>query len=178
MRAASPSGSSGSRYVPSAGQGFPGPKRGAARWVEPPTSLQVAGMLPDNVVNIKDFFLKISPDQPRGEASVNFRLMNSAQNLKVRTTLQMESDVRMKETYSEMEAVNRTVPLPEPLKFERQIFITYLDDDILVARDATGSPDILVRREVYDESEPWVAPEEVDVDDKIYVTDSSDEGTD
>ena len=39
------------------------------------------------------------------------------------------------------------VPLPPPLQFKRTLFVTYLDNDILIARDNAGSPDLFVRKE-------------------------------
>jgi hypothetical protein len=38
------------------------------------------------------------------------------------------------------------VPIPAPLQLKRTLFITYLDDDIIIARDNSGSPDLLVRK--------------------------------
>lgn len=35
---------------------------------------------------------------------------------------------------------------PKPLQYERTVYITYLDEDLMIARDETGSPDILVRK--------------------------------
>ena len=38
------------------------------------------------------------------------------------------------------------VSQPDPLKWERNLFITYLDETTLVVRDETGSPDIFARK--------------------------------
>jgi hypothetical protein len=35
---------------------------------------------------------------------------------------------------------------PELLKWERLLFVTYLDMNVMVVRDETGAPDILVRK--------------------------------
>jgi hypothetical protein len=49
-------------------------------------------------------------------------------------SLEPESDRRLKETY--VEAVTGTLRLPLPRQgiFERSLFISYLDDDLLIVR--------------------------------------------
>lgn len=51
-----------------------------------------------------------------------------------RLSLEPESDRRLKETY--VEAVTGTLRLPLPRQgiFERSLFISYLDDDLLIVR--------------------------------------------
>ncbi|KAK3268560.1 hypothetical protein CYMTET_22945 [Cymbomonas tetramitiformis] len=99
----------------------------------------VANRLPAELIKTSPLSLTILPDdQPIIEITSEVTVFNSsAQTLKLRNTLDVESDMRIRETYSEAE--------PEALKYERLLFIAYLDEDMMVARDDTGAPDILVR---------------------------------
>jgi len=65
--------------------------------------------------------------------------------VKVNCELEAESDVRLRETYKSLEVYGRFVEVPASLQYERTMFISYLDDDMMVARDETGAPDILFR---------------------------------
>jgi len=69
------------------------------------------------------------------------------------------------------------VPIPDPLKWERLLFVTYVDMKVLVVRDETGAPDILVRKsEVADtvtptsEAAPKVESVEVEDNNEIFVS--------
>jgi hypothetical protein len=37
------------------------------------------------------------------------------------------------------------VELPEFLQYSRDLFVTYVDEDLLVVRDGSGIPELLVR---------------------------------
>ncbi|KAK3289084.1 hypothetical protein CYMTET_3468 [Cymbomonas tetramitiformis] len=107
---------------------------------------QVANRLPAELIKTSPLSLTILPDQPRIEITSEVTVFNSsAQTLKLRNTLDVESDMRIRETYSEAEVSGQGIAVPEALKYERLLFITYLDEDMMVARDDTGAPDILVR---------------------------------
>ena len=78
---------------------------------------------------------------------------NTAADVKITSTLETESDVRLKETNSAVSVKNggsdapRAFELPKQLQYSRLLFVTYLDDDLLVVRDETGVPEVLLRKE-------------------------------
>ncbi|KAG5189318.1 hypothetical protein JKP88DRAFT_260048 [Tribonema minus] len=98
------------------------------------------------IVDLKSVTLTIRRDQPRVEAAVTASLLGREGTVKVRTRLRAESDARLTETYEEAEIAGMTIPIPAALQLKRTLFITYLDDDIVIARDNSGSPDLLVRK--------------------------------
>ena len=58
----------------------------------------------------------------------------------------------------------RAFELPQQLQYSRLLFITYLDDDLLVVRDDTGVPEILFRKEKefpLSEGEPSSADDDI-----------------
>ena len=79
-------------------------------------------------------------------------------------TLEAESAVRLKETYTAVKAAGQDVALPAALAYSRVLFVTYLDDDLLVVRDATGVPEVLVRKAKAfreDEGQPSAADDDL-----------------
>merc|ERR1712046_498744 len=70
---------------------------------------------------------------------------NSTQTCILRNTLEVESDCRMREIYCEAEVAGQGVAVPEALRYERLLFITYVDEELMVVRDETGAADILRR---------------------------------
>jgi hypothetical protein len=51
----------------------------------------------------------------------------------------------MTETYESAYVLGQKIDLPDVLKYSRELYVTYLDEDVLVVRDASGTPEILVR---------------------------------
>jgi len=85
-----------------------------------------------NLLEVDDMQLVINPDEPRTEASLRISALNAgSQRVKVFGNLVAESDMRLKETVSKGEAFDRTFDLP--LKYERQLLVTYVDEDLLVS---------------------------------------------
>ncbi len=78
-------------------------------------------------------------------ASLNIDAGVASADLKIESSLEKVSDRCIKETYSRFTASDRDFALPDFAKYTRDLFITYLDDDILVVRDGTGVPEVLVR---------------------------------
>lgn len=108
--------------------------------------LQVARLLPASLLDISDVTLKFSRDQPRATASSMVRVGNTETEVKIQATIETESDVRIKETYTSVTVADRDIEVPSSLAYSRLLFITYLDDDLLVVRDESGIPDILLRK--------------------------------
>ena len=68
--------------------------------------------------------------------------------------LEAESAVRLVETYeaAQSEYMNVRLPFQSPVSYKRSVLISYLDDEMLVVRDALGRPDVLMR---VTESSAW-----------------------
>lgn len=99
------------------------------------------------VVDVKGITLTIKRDQPRVEATVKASVFGAEAQIKVRTRLEVRSDMRLQEVYEEAEVAGFKIPIPSRIQPRRTLFITYLDDDIMVARDDSGAPDLLIRKE-------------------------------
>lgn len=108
-------------------------------------ALQYASMLPNNVAEVKEMTLEIGATQPQAITKATVSVGGTQQTIKVTTALSAETGRRIKETYKSVALADRSFDLPEAAQYERELFITYLDDDLLIARDATGSPDVLVK---------------------------------
>ena len=65
---------------------------------------------------------------------------------KVRANLDIESAARLAETWAEAEVAGLApVAIPPQLQYTRRIFVTYLDSELVILRDETGSPTLLTR---------------------------------
>eukprot|EP00747_Dinoflagellata_sp_TGD_P167709 gnl/TRDRNA2_/TRDRNA2_192633_c0_seq1.p1 gnl/TRDRNA2_/TRDRNA2_192633_c0~~gnl/TRDRNA2_/TRDRNA2_192633_c0_seq1.p1 ORF type:complete len:340 (+),score=50.51 gnl/TRDRNA2_/TRDRNA2_192633_c0_seq1:53-1072(+) len=109
-------------------------------------ALSLAKRLPDNLVEVKSLSLDITPGESRASLAVNF--MGGNVDLKGELICELRADGPSKliETTTGVRINDQeVVSIPEPLRYTRDLVITYLDKDFLIARDATGSPDILVR---------------------------------
>merc|ERR1712151_681408 len=110
-------------------------------------ALSLAETLPENLIEIGDLEICISREQPRIEASVPVKFLAGPDNdVVVKAQLEAVSGVRLKETYEVVSILDRTIDVPEHLRYSRDLYITYLDDDLLVVRDGSGVPEILVRK--------------------------------
>lgn len=109
--------------------------------------LSLLRMLPGSFAEVGGLELKIGRDQPRVVATSKVSIAGGGtQNLKVFTNLVAETGLRLKETYSTLEVAGRALDIPQRLRYSRKIFITYLDDELLVVRDESGVPDLLLRK--------------------------------
>ena len=96
---------------------------------------------------VGDAFLTIKPEQPRAEASVRTRLLSFENTAKLNSQLEAESAVRLRETYASAESEYGGLKLPfsNGAQYKRSLLVSYLDDELLVVRDAFGRPDVLMR---------------------------------
>ena len=112
----------------------------------------LAQQLPNPLIDTteRSVEITISRSQPRIEASCGVKLFNGAVEGTVQVTAHLDvmSDVRFRETYESATIMGQAAPflIPKPLRYSRDLYITYLDDDLLIVRDATGVPEILVRQ--------------------------------
>eukprot|EP00239_Pterosperma_sp_CCMP1384_P011020 CAMPEP_0197862904 /NCGR_PEP_ID=MMETSP1438-20131217/39999_1 /TAXON_ID=1461541 /ORGANISM="Pterosperma sp., Strain CCMP1384" /LENGTH=316 /DNA_ID=CAMNT_0043480621 /DNA_START=102 /DNA_END=1052 /DNA_ORIENTATION=- len=111
-------------------------------------ALELARFLPDNVLKADSLTLTISSSTV--EAVSKISALGRDQEVTLMTSIAPESETRLKETYTGLKAAGRSVDLPESAKFQRTLFITYLDENLLVARDETGAPDILMKKSPVD----------------------------
>jgi hypothetical protein len=82
--------------------------------------------------------LTIKRLQPRVKAVAEVTFAGAAKgDVVVEATLEAESDVRLKETYTAVRALGQSsVTVPAALAYSRLLFVTYLDDDLLVSGSA------------------------------------------
>lgn len=111
-------------------------------------ALQLAQKLPSALVTTGDLEIAIAREQPRVEATIGVKLLGGAENkIQVKARLEVQSDVRLQETYESASVFDNAVDIPAQLQYSRDLYVTYLDDDLLVVRDASGIPEVLVRKE-------------------------------
>jgi len=111
-------------------------------------ALRLASTLPKGLVEAGDLEIAISREQPRIEASIDVTLLGGATNsVVVKARLDSLSDVRLTETYESATVLDQNIDLPQALQYSRDLYVTYLDEEILVVRDGSGVPEILVRKQ-------------------------------
>merc|ERR1712232_1508456 len=125
-------------------------------------ALELAQKLPVSVVDVGDLEISISREQPRIEAKVNAKSFLGETSVIVKARLEVESDVRLRETYESATVMDRSIEIPEPLQYSRQLYVTYVDEDILITRDDSGVPELLVRKEKVFTNSWGTEPSEVD----------------
>jgi len=118
----------------------------------PGTLLQLFNKLPAPLgITLGEISVTIrSPDagQPRASTEVSATLpLAGVQPLKFFSNLTPVSDTRLKEEVIEAEVLGRRQLLPGPLARTRTLFVTYLDEDVLITRDDSGVAEVLVRKQ-------------------------------
>ena len=125
-------------------------------------ALSLANNIPSNIVSIQDLGISINREQPRVQATVDIKSPLGNSIVMVKAELEVESDVRLRETYESTSVMGRTFEFPENFRYSRTLYVTYVDDDILIIRDCSGVPELLVRKEK-DFSNNWrTEPSEFD----------------
>jgi len=109
-------------------------------------ALSLAQSLPTQFAELGDLQIYISRDQPRIEAKISAKVFGNDSDVSVKADLEIETGIRMKETYKSATIAENGIDIPEQLQYSRDLYITYLDDDLLVVRTATGVPEVLVRQ--------------------------------
>merc|ERR1719463_932772 len=117
-----------------------------------------------DTVDVEDTFLTIEERQPRATASVKVRVLSYENTIKLESNLEVSSPVRLVETYDYVGTEYTGLPFNSPLSYKRTMLVAYLDEELLVVRDAEGRPDVLVRvgeaapEEVAEAAEPAAVP--------------------
>lgn len=110
-------------------------------------ALSLAQKLPAQLVELGELEISISRSQPRIEAKIDVKLFGgSEETIEVKARLEVDSGLRFTETYESASVLGQTVDLPEALQYSRDLYVSYVDEDILVVRDGAGVPEILVRK--------------------------------
>eukprot|EP00529_Nitzschia_sp_RCC80_P029750 CAMPEP_0113444704 /NCGR_PEP_ID=MMETSP0014_2-20120614/2805_1 /TAXON_ID=2857 /ORGANISM="Nitzschia sp." /LENGTH=308 /DNA_ID=CAMNT_0000335727 /DNA_START=149 /DNA_END=1075 /DNA_ORIENTATION=- /assembly_acc=CAM_ASM_000159 len=92
--------------------------------------------------------ITISRNQPRVEGSVRLKVLGGEpQTVSVKCRMETLSDIRIREVYESATVLSNEVEIPSMLQYTRDMYVTYVDEDILVIRDGSGVPELLVRKE-------------------------------
>ncbi len=111
-------------------------------------ALSLASTLPNSLVDVGELEISISREQPRIEAKIDVKFFGGAVNdVLVKSRLQVVSSVRFTETYESATVLGQSIDLPQAAQYSREMYIAYLDEDILIVRDGSGVPEILVRKQ-------------------------------
>jgi hypothetical protein len=114
-------------------------------------ALALAQGLPSQLVDVGALDVSISREQPRVEGKVTVNspmlpLLGGESTVSVKARLDVMSDIRLRETYESASVLGRDVAIPNMLQYSRDLYVTYLDEDLLVVRDGSGIPELLVRK--------------------------------
>lgn len=110
-------------------------------------ALSLAQKLPPQLVELGELEISISRSQPRIEAKIDAKLFSgSEETIEVKARLEEDSGLRFTEVYESASVLGNNVDLPEALQYSRDLYVSYVDEDILVVRDGAGVPEILVRK--------------------------------
>lgn len=112
--------------------------------------LNLAELLPNSLIDVTKTQLTISRTQPRVESVAEVKIAGASvpTTLSITSMLETESDVRLKETYTAFTVAENKFEVPETVQYTRLLFVTYLDEDLMVVRDDTGVPEIMVRKDM------------------------------
>jgi len=110
-------------------------------------ALNLAQKLPAPLVELGDLEISISRAQPRVAAKVDVKLFGGREDVvEVRASLEGDSGLRFTEVYESASVLGQDVDLPEALQYSRDLYVAYVDEDLLIVRDGAGVPEILVRK--------------------------------
>jgi hypothetical protein len=97
--------------------------------------LTLARLLPDSLLEVTRTKLTIARSQPRVSSTAEVKVagMDSLTELAIGSSLEAESDVRLKETYVSFTVAGNKVDVPDAAQYKRLLFVVYLDEDLLVS---------------------------------------------
>merc|ERR1719163_2125272 len=96
-----------------------------------------------DLVDVQDSFVTIGAEQPRVQAATMVRLLSVENTVTLKSTLEAESSVRLLESYDAVDSqwpTSLSLPFQSPIKYQRSVLVTYLDEEVLVLRDSAGRP--------------------------------------
>lgn len=105
----------------------------------------------------------IARDQPRIQAKIIVKFLGRADSeIVVNAHLTVDSDVRLTETYESASVLGQSVDIPGQIQYSRDLYVTYVDEDVLIVRDASGVPEVLVRKEKVFKQNWGTEPDEIE----------------
>ena len=119
----------------------------------PGTFMQLLGKLPfkeELGLGLGDVSITIqskAAGQPRVTTEVTASVFGTSQQLRFFSNLRQVSDVRLNEDIVDVEVGGNRVALPGPLARSRTIFVTYLDQELMISRDESGCAEVLLRKQ-------------------------------
>lgn len=102
--------------------------------------------LPVGLLDVDYVELKITPNEPRVQGSLKVGIAGNVQQIATDGTIAQQSSIRLRETFSRARVFGSNLDLPPNLIPSRDLFVTFLDEDLFVARDESGVPDIWLRK--------------------------------
>lgn len=130
---------------------------------------QLASQLSNpQLVSLGDVEVSISRIQPRIEATIPIQLFggSSSSTIQLIASLDVVSNLRLRETYDSINFFKTTnLQLPDVLKYKRDIYVTYVDNDLLIVRDSNGIPEVLVRQNKSFRPSTNIINDPIDIDD-------------
>jgi len=101
------------------------------------------------ILDFDNVFLEVSGQQSQVKAIVRIEVLGQPVELNVFTNLQKacepSSGTLLIESFEKLMLMGMELPTPQSWKSSRTLQITYLDDDMMLARTAGGEPHLLLR---------------------------------
>jgi hypothetical protein len=110
---------------------------------------QVIKLIPGGFIEASNLTITISSVQPRVKASSTISIGNFKTDIDVITELDAVSGTVLKETYKSGKIGSLDIPLTSLPLLNRELVVSYVDEDILIVRDFLGSPEVLRRVDFY-----------------------------
>lgn len=108
--------------------------------------LQVIKQLPGSFITVGDITITIQSISPRVKAQTTVQVGHMNMEVAVVTDLQAKTALRLSEAYETAAIGDFNLPLTSLRTFSRDIIVSYLDEDLMIARDSFGTPEILRRK--------------------------------
>ena len=120
---------------------------------------QAVKLIPGGIIEASNVTITISSVQPRVKASSTISIGSLKTTIDVITELESTSGSVLKETYKSGKVGSFEIPLTSLSILNRELVVSYLDEDIMIVRDFLGSPEILRRVDFYNSSPASVITE-------------------
>jgi len=91
--------------------------------------------------------------QPRVTTETSVTAFGGEQPITLRANLVARSDVCLREEFVEATLLGQRTLLPGPLAYSRSLFVTFLDDELLVLRDDGGLATVLQRKDLFPQTD-------------------------
>ena len=113
------------------------------------TLLSRISFFSQDLIDFEDVYLEVSQQQTQVKAVVSFQVLGVPLELNVLTGLEPNYSSRdgtfLRETFQGIHLAGVEIPTPGSWKRARDLEISYLDEDMMIARTAGGEPHFLLR---------------------------------